>query len=164
MKPMRPTCLAVGATVALAIAALPSGAMAHGELASSSPAADETLATAPETVTLVFEGELVPDGTGFIVSKADGGVVGQGELDLTVADRNEIQGDVRVRQPGTYTVAWTAVSADGHEQQGDFAFTVAVPPNTAVARPPAVGLAQLGSIVLLVALGIGMRRARMAVS
>ncbi|MEA2651054.1 MAG: copper resistance protein [Chloroflexota bacterium] len=161
---MRPTRLAVGATVALAVAILPSGAMAHAELASSSPAADETLAAAPETVSLVFDGELLPDGTGFTVSNADGGVVGEGELDLTVADRNEIQGDVRVRQPGTYTVAWTAVSADGHEQGGDFAFTVAAPPNTAVAPAPGMGLAQLGSIALLVALGIGMWRARMAMS
>jgi methionine-rich copper-binding protein CopC len=156
--------LAIGATIALAVAIMPVAALAHAGLVSSSPAADDTLNTPPEAVTLVFDGELAPDGTGFIVSNADGGVVGEGDLDLAVADRNEIQGDVRVRQPGTYTVAWTAVSADGHEQQGDFTFTVAAPPNTAVAPAPGVGLAQLGSIVLLVALGIGLRRARIAIS
>ena len=157
---MRPTRLAAGATIALVIAIFPSRAMAHAELVSSSPAADETLSTAPESVTLVFDGELLPDGTGFVVSDADGGVVGEGGLDLSVAERNEIAGEVAIREPGTYTVAWTAASADGHEEQGDFGFAVAAPPNTAVAPARPQDLALLGSIVLLVALGIGLRRAR----
>ena len=81
----------------------------------------------PEAVTLVFDGELTPDGTGFTVTDADGDVVGEGALDLTVAERNEIRGDLEPGEPGTYTVTWTAVSADGHEERGDFTFTSSTP-------------------------------------
>ncbi len=98
-------------------------ALAHAGLLSSSPAADDTLTVPPEAVTLVFDGELTPDGTGFTVTDADGDVVGEGALDLTVAERNEIRGDLEPGEPGTYTVTWTAVSADGHEERGDFTFT-----------------------------------------
>ena len=52
------------------------------------------------------------------MTDADGGVVGEGGLDLSVAERNELDGNVAIRAPGTYAVAWTAVSADGHEEQG----------------------------------------------
>jgi methionine-rich copper-binding protein CopC len=162
MNPMRSTRLAIGATLALAVAITPTAALAHAELVSSSPAAGDALTAPPETVTLVFDGELVPDGTGFVVTDADGGVVGDGGLDLTVAERDEIAGDVAIRGAGTYTVAWTAVAADGHEERGDFAFTVAAPPNTAVTPARWDALDELGSMVLIVALAIGLRRARRA--
>ena len=136
--------------------------MAHAGLVSSSPAADDTLTVPPEAVTLVFDGELTPDGTGFTVTDADGGVVGEGALDLTVAERNEIRGDLEPGGPGTYTVTWTAVSADGHEERGDFTFTLvnAESPNTATMPADRHPLTQLGSIALLVAAAIGLRRAR----
>ena len=94
-------------------------------------------AAPPEAVTLVFDGELTPDGTGFTATDADGDVVGEGALDLTVAERDEIRGDLEPGGPGTYTVTWAAVSADGHEERGDFTFTVvgAESPNTATMPP-----------------------------
>jgi methionine-rich copper-binding protein CopC len=157
---MRSTRLAICATIALAAAIVPAAAVAHATLISSSPAADETLAIPPETVTLVFDGELAPDGTGFTVTDADADVAGEGELDLTVAERNEIHGDVRARRPGTYTVAWTAVAADGHEEMGEFDFTVAEPPDTAALPESPDVLVPLGASLLLGALGAGLLRAR----
>ena len=136
---MRSTRLAIGATIALAVAIMPAAALAHAELSSSSPAADDTLTVPPAAVTLVFDGELTPDGTGFTVTDPDGDVVGEGALDLAVAERNEIRGDLDAGGPGTYTVTWTAVAADGHEERGDFSFTVAgadaESPNTATMPP-----------------------------
>lgn len=150
--------------VALVGAAWPQVAHAHAELVSSSPAAGAVVATRPESVTIVFDGELLPDGTGFTVSDSSGGVVGAGELDLTVGDRNQLSGRVEIDVQGTYRVAWTAVSADGHEEEGDFVFSVAgpaEPPNTAAARRPDVPAA-LGPLLLLAALLIGVRLARRA--
>ena len=159
---MRTTRLAIGATIALAIAILPAAALAHAELLSSSPAAGDTLTTLPEAVTLAFDGELTPDGTGFTVTDPDGDVVGEGRLDLTVAERNEIRGDLEADGQGTYAVAWTSVATDGHEESGDFTFTVvdAESPNTATMPPDRDPLAQLGSILLLGAAAIGVRRVR----
>ena len=96
---MRSTRLAIGATIALAVAIMPGAALAHAELSSSSPAADDTLTVPPAAVSLVFDGELTPDGTGFTVTDPDGEVVGEGALDLTVAERNEVRGDTRRRRP-----------------------------------------------------------------
>jgi methionine-rich copper-binding protein CopC len=158
--PMRSTRLAIGATIALAVAIMPAAAVAHAELVSSAPAADETLAIPPETVTIVFDGELAPDGTGFTVTDPDADVVGEGGLDLTVAERNEIHGDVRIRQPGTYTVAWTAVAADGHEETGEFAFTVAGPPDTAALPASPDLLVLLGAGFLLGGVGVARLHAR----
>ena len=153
---MRPTRLASGAALALVAAMTPAAALGHAGLESSSPAAGDTLATAPSAVTLVFDGELGPDGTGFTVAGPDGVVVGEGELDLTVAERNQVSGGVEITQPGIYLVAWTVVAADGHEEEGDFVFTfasTAEPPNTAVSpADPRLPLT-LGLVLLLIAVG-----------
>ena len=159
---MRFTRLAIGGTTALAVAMMPAAVLAHAELSSSSPAADATLTVLPAEVTLVFDGELTADGTGFTVTDPKGDVIGEGSLDLTVAERNEVRGDLDVGGPGTYTVTWTAVAADGHEETGDYTFTViadAESPNTATMPPDGDPLARLGSILLVVAAAIGVRRA-----
>jgi copper resistance protein C len=163
MKPMRSMRLTIGATIAFAVAIMPAAAVAHTEMVSSSPAAGAMLTTPPETLTLVFDGELAADGTGFTVTDPHAEVVGEGGLDLTVAERNEIQGDVQIRQPGTYAVTWTAVAADGHEENGDFAFTVADPPDTA-ALPARPDVLMLVGIVLLGAAGLGLLRSRRSAS
>ena len=162
---MRSARLSIVAALALALAGaiMPRTAIAHAELVSSSPAAGETLTIAPEAVTIVFDGELVPDGSGFTVTDPSGDTVGQGELDLTIADRNQLIGLIEIGDPGTYAVAWTAVSADGHEEEGDFAFSVvaaAEPPNTAAASAHPDVPGGLGPILLLAAVVIGVKRTR----
>lgn len=156
---MRLMRLAISMALALMTAAAPIAAFAHAGLVSSTPAADVELATPPDEVALVFGGELSPDGTGFTVTDADGTVVGEGELDLTVADRNEVRGAVRIREPGTYTVEWTSVAADGHQETGDYAFTFAMHAPDTAARP-ADDVPPLGPILLVIAVAIGLRRAR----
>lgn len=164
VNPMRSDRLAIVLlALALVAAGWPEVAHAHAELVSSSPAAGESVTTPPESVTIVFDGELLPDGTGFTVTDPSGGVVGGGELDLTVPDRNQLNGSVEIRGPGAYTVAWTAVSADGHEEEGDFVFSVAdaaQPPNTAVVEAGSDVPSALGPILLGTALLVGVRRLR----
>ncbi|MGH2445003.1 MAG: copper resistance CopC family protein [Candidatus Limnocylindria bacterium] len=119
--------------------AFPIAALAHAGLATTSPEDRERLDNPPNEVVLIFEGELDPDGSGFVVTDADGADVGTGTLDLEVADRNELRGQVSIEADGAYTVAWTSRAADGHEEAGEFSFIVGgsdtAAPNTAVPAP-----------------------------
>ena len=160
---MRVTRLTIAVAVFVLGAITPLAAFAHADFVSSSPQAGDTLRTPPESVTLVFDGELVPDGTGFTVTGPNGAVVGEGALDLDVAERDQVTGAVEISESGTYSVAWTAVSADGHEEAGDLAFSVAAEaPDTAATPPDRPAPRVIGAIVLLVATGLVLRHARRA--
>lgn len=158
--------LAIPATVALVTVLAAAPALAHAELVSTLPAADARLEVAPEAVVLTFDDELSPSGSGFVVADDDGQVVGGGELDLTVADRNVISGPVTITEPGTYTVEWTSSALDGHEEEGSFVFSVgapgsAEPPDTATGRQNPT---PLGAILLALAVVLALRSARKVVN
>lgn len=143
-----------------ALAALtPPVAMGHADLESSMPESGAALTTAPTEVALVFGGELVPDGSRFTVTDDDGRTVGSGELDLAVAERNELRGPVTITRPGAFTVAWTSVAADGHRETGAFTFTYSTPaPDTAAPAPTGATAAALGSLLALLAAAMLVRR------
>jgi methionine-rich copper-binding protein CopC len=160
--------LAAGAAAAL-LAALPAVATAHAELESSTPAAGANLDTAPTTVTLNFSEGLDPDGSSFTVKDADGHEVGSGEVDLSVADRNVMTGDVTISDPGVYTVAYEVVAEDGHASGGTISFgynaTEAIPdptseesPDTALPRPSLPILPTAGWLLVALAGLVGVRR------
>lgn len=119
--------LVLPAVVALLLLGPPASVRAHAELVSASPAAGAVLTTAPAEVTLVFDAELDPESSAFSVTAASGSLVGEGEVDLTVAGRNELSGSVTIVEPGRYTVAWNAASIDGHSEPGELAFEYAPP-------------------------------------
>lgn len=144
---------------ALSLALVPAVVAAHAHLETSAPAAGENLDEAPDEVVLTFDDELNPDGSSFTVTDADGTEVGSGEVDLDVADRSEMRGDVAIDEPGLYTVTWTIVGSDGHEVTGEFSFGFQsddpVPtgeaPNTALLAPVDAGHVVLAGILALVA-------------
>jgi copper resistance protein C len=149
---------AVAGLVGLA-AMTPPAVLGHAELESSTPRSGATLATAPTEVALVFGGELVPDGSGFTVTDDDGRTVGSGELDLAVAERSELRGPVTITRHGTFTVAWTSVAADGHRETGAFTFTYGTPaPDTAASAPTGAPTGTVGSLLLLIAAAMLVRR------
>jgi len=118
-----PTLRWVGAWLsALVLAMIASVAVAHAFPESSDPAPGDNLQTAPTEVMITFDDEVDPDGSSFQVKSEGGQVVGQGEVDLTVADRNVLRGDVDISDPGLYTVTWTALSIDGDATHGSFTF------------------------------------------
>ena len=144
--------------------AVPAMASAHVELVSSSPEAGAKVDSAPTEVTVTFDDELDPDHSTFAVADADGNEVGSGEVDLTVADRNVLRGEVSITDPGVYTVSYTVAGVDGHEIQGTFSFGFntdeAIPdatggehdegPDTALPSPlPMVGALLIGLAALL---------------
>ena len=149
----------------MALLAVPSAAVGHSDLASTTPPAGAELESPPAEVVLVFEIELDPDGSAFAVTDENGGTVGEGELDLTVADRDELRGAVTIDEKGPYTVAWTSVAADGHRESGEFAFSYVSAteaaneaPNAAM-RPPSRNLLLIGvgSVLVLIAIVLGLR-------
>jgi copper resistance protein C len=151
--------LGVLPALALAVGLLaPAPAVGHAPLASTSPADGEELTSPPDEVVMVFDGELNPDGSGFVVTDADGTEVGTGEVDLDVAERNEIRGAVDISEPGDYTVGWTSSADDGHPEEGTFSFSVVNPdgaggsrgtPNTAALAPAGPHPVVVAGMVLL---------------
>ena len=155
-----------------ALLALPAVASAHVELISSSPQAGANLDAAPTEVTVTFDDELDPDHSTFTVTDVDGNEVGSGGVDLTVADRNVMRGDVTVSDPGVYTVSYTVAGVDGHEIDGTFSFgystDAAIPeptggeddedPDTALPYGQPSPLPVVGALLLGLAALMGVRR------
>jgi methionine-rich copper-binding protein CopC len=158
------------ATVALL--AIPAVASAHVELISSSPEAGANLDAAPTEVIVTFGDELDPDHSSFTVADGGGNEVGSGEVDLTVADRNLMRGDVTITDPGVYTVTYTVAGVDGHEIEGTFSFgfdtdeTIPEPtgdehdegPDTALPYRQPSPLAVIGALLVGAAALLGVRR------
>src|SRR6188472_2344951 len=84
--------------------AVPGVVAAHAELVASEPAGGGTITAPPAAVELTFNGELDPDGSAFTVTGPGGGVIGSGEVDLGVADRNVMRGAVDPDGDGIYQV------------------------------------------------------------
>jgi methionine-rich copper-binding protein CopC len=140
---------------ALAMAAVPIAASAHSELDTSVPADGANLQTALTEVVLTFSAELNPDGSSFTVTDPTGAQAGTGNVDLNVAARNILRGDVSITKPGNYRIAWTSLSLDGDQLKGTvtFGYRSSSPPNTAMA--PATGPLPLSAAgILLVAAGV----------
>lgn len=146
-RTLRMLPVAVGA---LLVSAAP--VAAHAELVSVEPAADAELETPPDEVVIVFSGELDPEASSFVVTDADGTEVGRGGVDLEVAERSEMRGPVQIGGPGTYTVAWSVAAADGHPDEGTYAFVVVEEGSQAQEAPDTALLPQSASPLHLVGL------------
>jgi methionine-rich copper-binding protein CopC len=142
---------------------LPTLALGHTELAASDPADGSTVTEPPDEVVLTFEGE-VGEGSSFGVIGPDGEAAGQGELDLEVADRNTLRGEVTVTEPGAYRVVWSVVGEDEHPVEGEVTFTYdpegEVPaPNTALPAGTGSPATLIGALLVVLAVSIPVRRA-----
>lgn len=110
-------------------------ASAHADYKSSIPAADSTVATAPDKVVVVFTEELKADGNELKVTDAGGAVVDKGDTTLDKSDADRTTVFVSLKSGlgnGSYTVNWKNASTDGHTEAGSFKFSVGT-----VASPPA---------------------------
>lgn len=152
---MRFTLRAVAMTgVLIPALAVPAVVLGHVTLIASSPPAGANLDAPPDEVSLTFDDELDPDLSSFTVTDRNGHEVGNGTVDLTVADRNVLRGDVAVADPGVYTVAYTVGGVDGHVLNGTFSFGYQTPkhqPDTALpaARPPSMPLSTLAGLFMI---------------
>ncbi|MGY1670000.1 copper resistance CopC family protein [Geodermatophilus sp. SYSU D00710] len=120
------------ATAVLALGlvmAVPGTASAHTALRATEPAADSTVTTTPQAVTLTFSASVL--GGEVAVAGPDGTPVGAGPV---VHDGAVLTAPVTLVAAGRHTVTWSAVADDGHALDGTFAFQyapAAPPPATA---------------------------------
>ena len=97
-----------------------STASAHTELVSSAPAANESVNSAPTTISLTFSEAPLLEGSAILVTNSTGaaeatGPVALNGVVLSVAWPAGLQ-------PGPVKVAWRTVADDGHPASGDFTF------------------------------------------
>lgn len=119
---MRKLVAAVFAVAVLGLSAAP--AQAHSDIEGSSPAANSTITTAPDEITLTFASVIRGNFSTVVVTGPDGAKYGDGKP--RAIDRTLHQ-PVKALTAGKYTVAWRIVSGDGHPLQGVFTFTADLP-------------------------------------
>jgi len=96
----------------------------HLHLLKSSPAANATIAAAPDSIRLSFSQTPELKVTSVTVTGPASASVALAPL--ASADSATVVARVKGKMsPGTYTVAWHTMAKDGHVARGTFAFTVA---------------------------------------
>ena len=112
---------AVAALVGLGLA---SPALAHAHLQSATPAEGSTVATAPTEIDLTFSEAVELKFTGVDMTGPGKAVVKTGAATLAAGNRTlkvPLEGTLAA---GVYTVAWHALSSDGHKTKGSYSFTL----------------------------------------
>lgn len=113
------------ATTLLLGVALTGHAFAHAHLKSATPPVGGTVATPPSELDLTFSEGLEVKFTGVKLTGADKRPVPVGGASLKAGGDTVLVVPVPAPLPaGTYTVAWHALSTDGHKTNGTYTFTV----------------------------------------
>lgn len=112
-----------GLVTLAALGVLAAPAAAHARLEGTSPAADAVLDDRPTEVVLRFTEAVDPGLGGVEVIAPDGGRADRGRSEQADGDRI-VRVPVDAVTQGTYTVAWSVVSADSHNISGSFVFSV----------------------------------------
>lgn len=100
-------------------------AYAHPRLQSSNPASGAVLKAAPKDIRLSFSEELVLNFTGVELKTAAGKSMPTGKAMLALGNNKIVIVPIGTRLlPGSYNVAWHAVSVDTHRVNGSFNFKV----------------------------------------
>ena len=100
-------------------------AFAHAHLKSATPAAGGTVATPPTELDLTFSEGLNLKFTGVKVTGPSKAGVATGDAALgSGGDTTLVVPVTDTLAAGSYTVAWHALSTDGHKTSGSYTFTV----------------------------------------
>jgi len=114
---------ALSATFAAALIASPLLAALHIGLASSVPAKDAHVMTAPTEIRLTFTGPIDVAKAGVELVGPDSGQVATAPLRAVVDSARVAVAEITGKLTGgTYTVKWKAVAADGAPGSGSFTF------------------------------------------
>jgi copper resistance protein C len=116
--------IAAVAALTAAVALGSPTARAHAFLDHASPSVGSRVPAAPAAVTMWFTQQLEPAFTTATVSDKSGNNVGSGSAQVDPKDPTELRVPLKPLPPGTYTVAWRALSIDTHATTGHFTFTV----------------------------------------
>lgn len=99
--------------------------LAHAHLKGQYPAADASVAAAPQALTLNFSEGIEPQFSGVTLANAQQQIIKTGQVKRNEKDKTQMI--VPLEQPltsGNYTVDWHVVSVDGHKTHGQYAFSV----------------------------------------
>lgn len=99
-------------------------AFAHAHLKTSTPAGGSTLTVPPTEIDLTFTEDVNLKFTGIKLTDASKKDVATGDAMLMDKDTTLMVPVTGTLAPGAYTVAWHALSKDGHKTNGTFTFTV----------------------------------------
>lgn len=132
---------ASAAAVLLAVLAAASPAWAHSRLERTDPADGSTVTAQLSAVTLTFDEMVRGQFTTVRVTGPGKGSYSEGHVQVIDDDVHQ---KVYPLHSGAYTVAWRAISADGHPVEGQFHFTVALPPGQEPTADPPAGPAAAG--------------------
>src|SRR5919201_1633851 len=145
--------LAVAALVALAA---PAAAFAHANLVRLKPANGVVLATAPTAVRVFFDDAIRP-GPGVEAVRNGGGSVLAGRAHVAPGDPRELVVPLRRGlADGAYSVRWSIVSDDGHNERGVTAFAVGAGVSPPTASLSAGGGGRTGDVVFRALLFAGL--------
>lgn len=114
-----------GALVVLLSAFAAPVARMHLALRRAEPGVNDTITTSPSTLKLWFTESIKAPVTAVRLTDAANHLVKLGNVTVDTAPRSPAV--MRVDEPlkpGTYTVTWRTMSADGHPTNGKFAFTL----------------------------------------
>ncbi|KVU33303.1 copper resistance protein CopC [Burkholderia ubonensis] len=112
----------LAATGTLAFA--PVAALAHGKLESAVPASGSMVDVAPDVLRLAFNEDLEPTFSSVKVSDAGGAAVTKEKAKVDASAPRVMTVAVPKLASGTYTVQWTAMTADAHKTKGAYVFRV----------------------------------------
>jgi methionine-rich copper-binding protein CopC len=117
--------IVAAAALGAAVAVGAPSAQAHAFLDHATPAVGSTVPAPPAAVTMWFTQELEPAFTTATVTDASGRTVDSGNAHVDPGNPTELRVPLKPLPPGTYIVAWRALSVDTHTTQGHFTFAVA---------------------------------------
>ena len=99
-------------------------AFAHAHLTSATPAVGSTVTASPTELDLTFSEDVNLKFTGVIVTGPKKTVVKTGKAMLMSGNTKLMVPIEGALDPGLYTVAWHALSTDGHKTNGTYSFTL----------------------------------------
>jgi methionine-rich copper-binding protein CopC len=120
---------------------------AHAELIESSPAPGEELTKSPAEIHLTFNEPVTADSTITLFTPTFQTISGL----TATTDPNDpmvVTASLPPLAPNSYTVQWTAVSADGHQITGSYTFEL-LPPQTQI-KPEILLAGFLGIVILAI--------------
>jgi len=116
--------LLLGLIASMAVAIAPAIAFAHGKLESAEPAAGSTVATVSSPLRMMFNEALEPAFSTAHVTDAAGNAVSTEKAKVDSANPRVLTVAVPKLPAGTYSVAWTVMTPDGHKVKGEYKFSV----------------------------------------
>jgi copper transport protein len=146
--PRRIAGVGAGAALALVVSAGP--ALAHADLASSSPANEARLDTEPHRVVLVYTENVEIALSTITVIAPDGRRVSERPLRRAGGRGNTLTANLRPDQAhGTYVLDWrTVASDDGHLTAGGLTFSVGAPTRVSPGSAATTGTPQSTNVAL----------------